>query len=187
MRIFIASNNGQVAERLGKCREFVVYDIKDRKVMTREVYENPGRDSETVTNFIILNQADIVIVGGLGQKSMKKLAMIGIRIGIGAKGECDNIIDNLLADESFDLDTVANHYSCDCEDDGCCCCGGHHSHTEYCEGDCCEGDDEECCCGHHDDEEEHHCCGHHHDDEEHHCCHEHDEEEHHCCCGHHHE
>ena len=167
MKIFIASNDGQVADRLGKCREFIIYEIKDRKVMTREVVKNPAKDAEQVCTFIILNQCDILIVGGLGQKSMRTLAMTKMRIGVGAKGEADNIIDNLLADENFDLETEAYHYECDCGDDECCC---HHSHTEYCEGDCC--DDDDCCCGHNHDDD--HCC-----------CHDHDEEEHHCCCHHH--
>ena len=109
MKIFIASNDGQVADRLGKCREFIIYEIKDRKVMTREVVKNPAKDAEQVCTFIILNKCDILIVGGLGQKSMRTLAMTKMRIGVGAKGEADNIIDNLLADENFDLETEAYH------------------------------------------------------------------------------
>lgn len=163
MKIFVASIKNNVAPRLGKSEEFHVYEVEDRKVINKNILVNPGSDAKTVTSFLLANDCDILICGGLGDSALRILATNGVRIGVGATGGCDEIIDKLLNDLSIELEAHSSHGCCHAEEHHCC--GGHH-HSE-----CCEGDDDECCCSHDS------CCCH---DEE-----DFDEEEEHCCCCHH--
>ena len=163
MKIFVASNGTSVAERLGKCREFTIYEIENRKIINKEIVKNPGHNASEIAGFLLANECDILCVGGLGDSALRMLSTHGVAIGVDAKGECDTLINNLITDEDFNFEAYASHGHCHDHD---CCCGGHHEDDCCCghhhEGECCEGDECECSC-----EEEH--------------------EEHHCCCGHHHE
>lgn len=169
MKIFVASIKNEVAARLGKSDEFHIYEVEDRKVINKEVVKNPGNDAKSVTSFLLANGCDILLCGGLGDSALRILATNGVRIGVGASGNCDDIINKLLSDLSIELEARASHGCCHHEEHHCC--GGHHH-------ECCEGDDDECCC--HDEEDccchdEDECCSH--DDED--CC-SHDDDE--CCC-----
>ncbi len=126
MKIAVSYEDGQVFQHFGKTEEFKVYDIEDKEVIASEVMGTNGAGHEALADFLVENEIDVVICGGLGEGAMYALQEGGIEVFAGVEGDADAAVKAFLDGE---LATSGVNCQCDEEDDACDCgcsgdCGG---------------------------------------------------------------
>ncbi|MCQ2530408.1 MAG: FKBP-type peptidyl-prolyl cis-trans isomerase [Lachnospiraceae bacterium] len=122
MKIAVSYENGQVFQHFGKTEEFKVYDIEDKEVISSEVMGTNGVGHEALADFLVENEIDIVICGGLGEGAMYALQEGGIEVFAGVEGDADGAVKAYL---DGTLDSTGVNCECDGEEDECDCgCGG---------------------------------------------------------------
>ncbi|MCQ2513233.1 MAG: FKBP-type peptidyl-prolyl cis-trans isomerase [Lachnospiraceae bacterium] len=122
MKIAVSYENGQVFQHFGKTEEFKVYDIEDKKVLSSEVMSTNGVGHEALADFLVENDIDIVICGGLGEGAMYALQEGGIEVFAGVEGDADSAVKAYL---DGTLDSTGVNCECDGEEEDCDCgCGG---------------------------------------------------------------
>lgn len=124
MKLAVSYENGQIFQHFGKTETFKVYDIEDNKVISSEIMSVEGKGHEALAEFLVENDIDTLICGGLGEEAIYALQVGGIEVFAGVEGDADEAVNAFLSGE-----LAANSMTCQCEEDGCDCgchgdCGG---------------------------------------------------------------
>lgn len=73
-----------VAEHFGRCSEILVYEIKDHKIIKKEIYPNPliGQHSGVceLPGHISQFEVNTIIAGGMGRKAVSNFQQFGIEV-----------------------------------------------------------------------------------------------------------
>lgn len=122
MKIAVSYDDGQVFQHFGKTETFKVYDIDEKQVLCSEVLETGGTGHEALADFLVENEIDVVICGGLGEGAMYALQEGGIEVFAGVEGGADDAVRAYL---SGDLASSGVNCQCDEEEEDCGCgCSG---------------------------------------------------------------
>jgi len=98
MKIAIATDNGQVAQHFGRCMEYTLYDVADKKVTNKELVPNPGHEPGAIPKFLNEKKCTMIIAGGMGRRAQGFFEEFGIDWIIGATGDVDKVIEDYLND-----------------------------------------------------------------------------------------
>ena len=96
MRIAISTDSGMVAEHFGRCPEFTIVDIKDKKVVNKKIIPNPGHMVGFIPKFLNEKGVNYIIAGGMGRRAVEFFNQFGIKQIVGVSGKVDDIIDQLV-------------------------------------------------------------------------------------------
>lgn len=99
MKIAIPYDNGQVAQELAACREFLLLTAEGAEPVSKELAACEGGGSASLLSFVGLNQIDVLICGGLGIATRNALEMLGVLIVPGVSGGCEEAAAKFLAGE----------------------------------------------------------------------------------------
>ena len=100
MKIFITSqlgyNKSKMDSRFGRCRFFNIYDTE---LESYTILENPGYNAKggagiQTANFIIENNADILITGQLGPNASEIIKKSNIKVFVSEEKSILEIIDD---------------------------------------------------------------------------------------------
>ena len=195
MRIAVTYEDGNVFQHFGHTEKFKFYDTAGGKIITTSIVDTNGSGHGALAGFLVDNQVDVLICGGIGGGAQEALREAGIMLYGGVSGEADKAVEALMTGAlQFDPNAHCEHHGEHGEGEGHHC--GHHGEHGHGEGHH---------CGHHGEHEHgegHHCehHGEHGHGEGHHCEHhgEHEHGEGHHCehhgehghgeghhCGHH--
>lgn len=101
MRLAIATDNEHVAKHFGRCQGFTIIEIdKDGKVLSKNYIENPGHNGHkpgAVLLFLIKQNVDYVIAGGMGAHALQNFNESGIKVILGVRGGIDDTISKFLS------------------------------------------------------------------------------------------
>ena len=96
MKIAAAYNNGEVFGHFGRTEQFVVYQIEEGNIISREIKGNDGLSHADLVNLLASWNVDILFVGGIGSHAIDLLKLKGIEVYTGVTGEVEkNVIDYL--------------------------------------------------------------------------------------------
>ena len=122
MKIAVSYEDGQVFQHFGKTEMFKVYDVDEKQVLCSEVMETGGAGHEALADFLVENEIDVVICGGLGEGAMYALQEGGIEVFAGVEGDADSAVRAYLNGE---LASSGVNCQCDEEEEDCGCgCSG---------------------------------------------------------------
>lgn len=96
MRIAISTDSGTVSEHFGRCPEFTIVEIKDRKVLKKELIPNPGHITGFIPKFLHEKGVECIIAGGMGFRATGFFNEFGIKTIMGVTGKVDDVIDQLI-------------------------------------------------------------------------------------------
>jgi predicted Fe-Mo cluster-binding NifX family protein len=80
VRVAIACDKGNVSEHFGHCEEFVIYEIEENKIKSREVLKNPGHIPGFLPKFLKEKNVDVVITKGIGPRAVELFRSLGIKV-----------------------------------------------------------------------------------------------------------
>jgi len=110
MKIFITAQtneaNSKMDSRFGRCRFFHVYDTETKKI---QVLENPGFDAMggagiQTANFILDNNANILITGHLGPNANKIIKNSDVKVFMSEKENISEIIEDYINNKLNELE-----------------------------------------------------------------------------------
>ena len=96
MKIAISTDSSRVSEHFGRCPEFTIVDIKDDKVINKEVIQNPGHRTGFIPKFLKDRDVDCVIAGGAGFKAKELFNQFDMELIIGVSGTADSVIEDFI-------------------------------------------------------------------------------------------
>lgn len=96
MKIAISTDNGFVSEHFGRCPEFTIIDIEDKKVIRKETIVNPGHKTGYLPQFFKDKGVDCVIAGGAGFRAQGYFQEFGIRLITGVQGKVEDVIQHFI-------------------------------------------------------------------------------------------
>jgi len=96
MKIAISTDGSLVSAHFGRCPSFTIIDIKDGKLINRELIVNPGHHPGFLPQFLHDKGVNCIIAGGMGQRASGLFSEQNIQAIVGISGTIDEVIDKLL-------------------------------------------------------------------------------------------
>jgi len=96
MRIAIATDQGRVAQHFGRCMEYTLFDVEDKKVTNKFVLANPGHEPGAIPKFLNENDCHLIITGGMGRRAQGFFEEFNIDWIIGVSGDVDKVMEDYL-------------------------------------------------------------------------------------------
>lgn len=96
MKIAVASGGKCVSEHFGHCEGFTFYEVEENKVAEKSFKQNPGHRPGFLPNFLKELGVDVVISGGMGETAQQLFVQNNIKVIVGAKGYCDDVVEQYL-------------------------------------------------------------------------------------------
>ena len=156
MKIAVTYENGQIFQHFGHTEQFKLYETADGKIVHAEVVDTNGSGHGALAGFLMQNDVDTLICGGIGGGAQAALAEAGIKLYGGVSGDADAAVSALLSGNlGYDPNVHCDHHD--------------HEHEEH----------------EHEHEHHHHDHDHEHEHEHHHD-HDHEHEHSHVPHEHHH-
>jgi predicted Fe-Mo cluster-binding NifX family protein len=107
MKIAIATESGNVAQHFGRCMEYTIVDVIDKKITNQMTLPNPGHEPGAIPKFLNSKGCNLIIAGGMGRRAQAFFEEFNIEWIIGATGKVNNVIEEYINDT-----LVAGESSC---------------------------------------------------------------------------
>ena len=99
MKIAIPYENGQVAQELAACQEYMVLTVEGSEPTAKDLVPCEGSGATAMLSFIGLHQIDVLICGKLGIAARNALEMLGVLLVPGVTGSCAEAAAKFLVGE----------------------------------------------------------------------------------------
>jgi predicted Fe-Mo cluster-binding NifX family protein len=91
--------SNMVNNHFGKAPEFMLISVEERKIVGREMIQNPGREKGAVLELMPAHGVTHIIAGGMGERAKGIFEESNIVVITGVLGSIDNAVDNFLKSE----------------------------------------------------------------------------------------
>ncbi len=109
MKLAISSENNQVAQHFGRCKEYTIVEVKNSEVKDKKVIPNPGHAPGAIPKFLNNKGCDLIIAGGMGRRAQGFFNDFGMDWIIGVQGDVDKVIQDFINDELEVGDSTCTH------------------------------------------------------------------------------
>lgn len=96
MKIAVTYENGQIFQHFGHTEKFKIYEIADNKIINTEIVDTNGSGHGALAAFLMQNNVNILICGGIGGGAQAALSDVGIKLYGGVNGNADDAVTALL-------------------------------------------------------------------------------------------
>lgn len=110
MKIAIACDKGEVTQHFGHCESFMVFEIRDNKVINSEIIPNPGHRPGFLPKFLHEKGVNVIISGGMGGAAVDIFNDNNIEVIIGARGSAEKNIDSYLKGELKSTGSICHQH-----------------------------------------------------------------------------
>lgn len=134
MKIAVTYQEGLVFQHFGHTEQFKIYSVVDNKIIGSEIVNTNGVGHGDLVRFLLTQEVDTLICGGIGGDAQNALAEANIKVFGGASGNADEVVTSLLNNELV----LSSESTCH-RHDGEHTCGEHgcESHDDHkCEHNC---------------------------------------------------
>lgn len=133
MKIVISTDGDFVSAHFGRCPNFTIVDIKDGKVFSKELIDNPGHQPGYLPQFFHQKKVDAIIAGGMGESAKNLFNQFGIKQYVGVSGRIEDVIKQFLEGTLINGESFCSHgedKGYEHNDRSC----GHEKHYHSCGG-----------------------------------------------------
>ena len=110
MKIAVAYNDGKVSAFFERATEFVIFTVENDKITHEERIVASDMLPDGLIGLLVFNDTDVVICGGIKEKSLKTFLDVGIRVYPGIGGDARNAALKLIDDTlEFSLGMSCSH------------------------------------------------------------------------------
>ena len=133
MKVAVTYENGQIFQHFGHTEQFKVYEIKNKEIISSEVINTSGSGHGALAGFLLSNNIDVLICGGIGGGAKMALAQAGIQLMGGVAGDADAAVNAYLSGKLvFNPNVMCSHHGDHHHGEGHNCghgtCGSHKCH-----------------------------------------------------------
>lgn len=120
LKVGISTNDEvTVGEHFGHCEKFAVYSIENKEIKEVEILKTPEHIPGAFPKFVVKNNIDVIITGGMGQRAFDLIKADGKEIILGASGNLADVIAEYLEGELESKGSTCSHH--------------HHDENHKCE------------------------------------------------------
>lgn len=101
-RLAIATDGDFVSQHFGRCQSYTIVDIKDGKIIKKELIDNPGLEGHepgVIPRFLHQMGVSFIIAGGMGPRAIDFFNEFGIQTVVGVSGDIKHTIEKFIAGE----------------------------------------------------------------------------------------
>ena len=95
MKVAISTDGEYVSPHFGRCPYFTIVEIKEGKIISKEVINNPGHAPAFLPQFLSEKGINYIIAGGMGRRAEELFSEQGIETIVGVSGRIDEVVDKL--------------------------------------------------------------------------------------------
>ena len=110
MKIAIPVANKSLCLHFGHCEEFIVYEINDNKILSKDSINPPAHAPGVIPEFLSNHNVNYVLAGGMGSRAQGIFNQFGIKVVTGVmEPNPDNIINSFLDNSLESGENVCDH------------------------------------------------------------------------------
>ena len=112
MKIGIPSENRNVSAHFGHCNEMAFIETNEKKEITNIEYKVPPQHSPgVIPKFLLENNCDLVLTGGMGPMAVDILEKGGAKVitGVSADLSIEDAVKNYFAENLDTSNSYCNH------------------------------------------------------------------------------
>lgn len=129
MKVAVTYDNGEVFQHFGHTENFKIYNIENKKITEANVVNTMGSGHGALAGFLVKNEVDTLICGGIGGGARNALAEAGITLYGGVSGNADDAVKALIdGNLGYNPNVKCSHHEHSCGEHKC----GEEKHG--CEG-----------------------------------------------------
>ncbi|TDT71945.1 Mrp family chromosome partitioning ATPase [Hypnocyclicus thermotrophus] len=106
---FPTNDKTNVEEHFGHCKEFVIFEIEDAKIINKSFVTPPPHEPGVIPRFLGEQGANVIITGGMGQKAIDIFKSQNIDVILGARGSIEENLKTYLEGELYSTASACNH------------------------------------------------------------------------------
>jgi len=96
MKIAISTDGQYVSPHFGRCPSFTIVEIKENKVVSKKLINNPGHHPGYLPQFLNRIGVNCIVAGGMGMRAKDLFKEVGIEPVLGIEGKVDDVIDKII-------------------------------------------------------------------------------------------
>jgi len=96
MKIAISTDSEEVSEHFGRCPEFTIVEIENKKIKNKKIIKNPGHETGFLPKYFKEQKIDGVIAGGAGFRAQELFEQFGIKLITGIQGKVVDVINHFV-------------------------------------------------------------------------------------------
>ena len=127
MKIAVTYENEQIFQHFGHSKQFKIYNVEDKKIVSSEVVDTNGSGHGALAGFLKEHKVDTLICGGIGGGAKTALANADITLYGGVSGNSDEVVNEFLNGKlQYNSNIECSHHhegEHNCGNNGC----GEHS------------------------------------------------------------
>ena len=129
MKVAVTYDNGEVFQHFGHTENFKIYNIEDKTIIDANVVNTMGSGHGALAGFLVKNEVDTLICGGIGGGARNALSEAGITLYGGVSGNADDAVKALIdGNLGYNPNVKCSHHEHSCGEHKC----GEEKHG--CEG-----------------------------------------------------
>ncbi len=111
MKVAVTYNNNEIFQHFGHSEQFKIYDIEDNKIVNSEIVNTQGAGHGAIVQFLVNNNVDTLICGGIGGGAKNALAENNIKLFGGVSGNADDAVNALISGNlEFNPNVSCSHH-----------------------------------------------------------------------------
>ena len=88
--------NEEIFPHFGKSEYFVVYEVENKEVKSKKIYQLEGSGHASKAAFLKEMHADVLICGGMGMHAKEAIDSVGVSVYAGQSGNTDEVLKEFL-------------------------------------------------------------------------------------------
>ena len=96
MKIAVTYENGKIFQHFGHTEQFKMYYVENNEVIKEEVVATNGNGHGALAKFLLENNVDTLICGGIGGGAQNALMESNIKLYGGVSGSADDAVNSLI-------------------------------------------------------------------------------------------
>lgn len=96
MKIAISTDGQYVSPHFGRCPQFTILEIKDNKLVGKEIIDNPGHHPGYLPQYLNKIGVSCIVAGGMGMRAKILFKEAEIESVLGVEGKVDDAIDKII-------------------------------------------------------------------------------------------
>jgi predicted Fe-Mo cluster-binding NifX family protein len=109
VKVAIAVEGGQVAPHFGRCQTYLVADVDDGQIGTRQQVDSPGHEPGVLPAMLHDLGVECVIAGGMGPRAAGMFQQYGISTIVGVTGAAHEALSQFASGTLKGGESLCDH------------------------------------------------------------------------------
>ena len=92
----ISADGDLISPHFGRCPNYVIFELKDGKILKKNVIDNPGHKTGYIPKFLNELGVNFIISGGMGHRAKDLFREFGIGTILGITGRIEETIKKII-------------------------------------------------------------------------------------------